>query len=72
MIKEVRASRKLKLELDGGMSGDREIVRSRTFSNINLDASLEDLYGAGKTLADLQVFELINVKKMDEVSLIKE
>lgn len=72
MIKEVRASRKLKLELDGGMSGDREIVKSRTFSNINLDASLEDLYGAGKTLADLQVFELINVKKMDEVSLIKE
>ena len=72
MIKGIIGSRKLKLELDGGMSGDKEIRKSKTFSNVNLESEVEEIYEVGKALGGLQSFDLLNIKKLEEVILIEE
>lgn len=72
MIKEITGNKRLKLELDGGMSGDRQIIKSKTFSNISLEATGEAMYKTGKALVDLQSLELINIKKLEDTILINE
>ena len=72
MIKEIKGSRKLSLELDGGMDGDRQLIKSKVFPNINLESKEEDIYVVATSLANLQVLDLIKVKKVEETILIEE
>lgn len=72
MIKEIKGPSRLKLELDGGMKGDRELVKSKTFSNLNPEAGVEDIYEVGTSLVGLQKLELINIKKLEELILVRE
>lgn len=72
MIKEIKGSRKLSLELDGGIDGDRQLIKSKVFPNINLESKEEDIYVVATSLANLQVLDLIKVKKVEETILIEE
>lgn len=71
-MKEVKDDSRLKLELDGGMDGDKQIVKSKTYSNVKVDATNEDVYGVGTALAGLQTMNLLKVKKLEEIELISE
>ena len=41
---DVKESVRLKLELDGGMVGDRQITKSKIFSKVKPTAANEELY----------------------------
>lgn len=71
-VNEAIESRKLKLELDGGMKGDKQVIKSKSFSKVKVDATNEDIYAVGTTLSGLQEKPLIKVKKIEEVYLSEE
>lgn len=62
----------LKLELDNGMVDGKQRVLSKTFSKVKTSATDEDLHGAAMVLVDLQNKDLLDVKKVEETSLISE
>ncbi|NLC12242.1 MAG: DUF1659 domain-containing protein [Firmicutes bacterium] len=53
----------------GETEGGRDIVRSRSFSNIKPDAQDEDVHAVGTALAQLQVNELLALRRINEVEL---
>ena len=63
---------RLKLELDGGMVGDRQIIKSKTFSRVKPEAEDEDLYQVALSLAGLQTLPISKVKRLEEIQLIDE
>lgn len=69
---KIKESTRLKLELDGGMEGDKQIIKSKTFSRIKPDAEDQDLYNVAVALANLQSLPLEKVKKLEEIQLIEE
>ncbi|MEY8303824.1 DUF1659 domain-containing protein [Anaerosalibacter bizertensis] len=71
-VTEIKDSAKLKLELDGGMDGDKQIVKSKTYSKLKVDAANENVYGVAKSLSGLQELPLLKVKKVEEVELLEE
>lgn len=62
----------LKLELDGGLVDGKQKIKSKRFNKVKLDAGDESIYETGVTLSGLQSKSLINVKRLDEVSLMEE
>ena len=62
----------LKLELDGGLVEGKQKIKSKRFNKVKLDAGDEAVYETGVVLSGLQNKALINVKRLDEVSLIEE
>jgi hypothetical protein len=56
----------LKLELDGGVVDGKQRIESKTYSNINLSASDENILSAGEILSGLQEKALVNVKRIEE------
>lgn len=62
----------LKLELDGGMDGDKQKVISKSFSKIKTDVLDDNLYGAATSIADLQENSLLKVKRIETTDLIEE
>jgi len=61
---------KLKLQLDGGVDGNgREIVKSKTFSNVKTDAVDDTVYTVANSLTSLQNLPLISVTRINEVEL---
>lgn len=71
-VNEVKENRKIKLELDGGMDGDKQIIKSKTYAKVKVDSTNEDMLAVGTALADLQEKPLLKVKKVDEVYLFEE
>lgn len=71
-VTELKESSKLKLELDGGMDGDKPIVKSKTYSRLKVDAANENVYEVGRSLSALQSMPLLKVKKVEEVELLEE
>lgn len=71
-VSESKETRKLKLELDGGMNGDKQIIKSKTYSKVKVDAANEDIYAVGTSLAGLQDKTLLKVKKIEEMYLYEE
>ena len=63
---------RLKLELDGGMVGDRQIIKSKTFSRVKPEAEDEDLYQVALSLAGLQTLPISKVKRLEEIQLIDQ
>lgn len=68
----IKESVRLKLELDGGMDGDRQIIKSKTYSRIKPEAEDEDLYEVAASLVGLQTLPLSKVKKLEEIHLLEE
>lgn len=63
---------RLKLELDGGMVGDRQIIKSKTFSKVKPEAEDEELYQVAISLAGLQILPISKVKRLEEIQLLDE
>lgn len=71
-VKEAKEASKLKLELDGGMKGDKQIIKTKTYSKVKVDAVNDDIYAVGTSLAGLQKKQLLKVKKIEEMYLYQE
>lgn len=71
-VKEAKEASKLKLELDGGMKGDKQIIKTKTYSKVKVDAVNDDIYAVGTSLAGLQEKQLLKVKKIEEMYLYQE
>ena len=71
-IKTIKEKTNLKLELDGGMVGDKQKVIPKSYSKIKTDALDEALYQTAVALQTLQSKDILNVKKVEEVKLIEE
>ena len=71
-VVDIKESVRLKLELDGGMNGDKQIVKSKIFSKVKPTAESENLYGVAKSLAGLQTLPLTKVKRLEEIQLVEE
>lgn len=56
----------LKLELDGGVVDGKQKIDSKTYSNISLAATDENILSAGELLSGLQEKALINIKRIEE------
>lgn len=69
---DIKESVRLKLELDGGMVGDRQITKSKIFSKVKPTAVNEDLYQIAGSLAGLQTLPLSKVKRLEEIHLKEE
>lgn len=71
-IKNVKEKTNLKLELDGGIVGEKQKVISKSYSKIKTDALDEELYETAVALQILQSKDLLNVKRIEEMSLISQ
>jgi len=67
MAIEVMAEKKtLKLELDAGIVDGKQKVSSKSYSNLKLDATDDNIHASGEALAGLQELPLMKVKKVEE------
>lgn len=71
-IKSIKEKTNLKLELDGGMVGDKQKLISKSYSKIKTDAPDQALYETAVALETLQNKSIINVKRVEEVRLTQE
>ena len=60
----------LVLELDHGVMDGKQVVKNKTFSNINEAAPDQDLYDVSEALMSLQEHSLLQVKKVETRALI--
>ncbi|NMB07080.1 MAG: DUF1659 domain-containing protein [Tissierellia bacterium] len=71
-IRTIKENTRLKLELDGGMDGDKQIIKSKTFSRVKPEADNEDLYQVALSLGGLQALPVEKIKRLEEVQLLEE
>ena len=71
-INPIKERMVLKLELDGGMNGDKQKVISKSFTKVKTNASDENLYGTATSIAGLQEEGLLKVKRIETTDLIEE
>jgi hypothetical protein len=73
MAIEVMAEKKtLKLELDAGVVDGRQRISSKSYSNVKLDATDDNIHASGEVLAGLQTLPLMKVKKVEESIITNE
>jgi hypothetical protein len=71
-VVDIKESVRLKLELDGGMKGDKQIVKSKIFSKVKPTAESQNLYEVAKSVAGLQTLPLSKVKRLEEIQIVEE
>lgn len=71
-INAIKENLVLRLELDGGMVGEKQRIKAKSFSKIKTEVADENLYGTAKSLADLQDDGLLAVKRIETTTLINE
>lgn len=71
-VKDVKENTRLKLELDGGFDGTKQIIKSKTYSKIKTEATSEDLFNVAQSLSSLQQLPLLKVKRLEEIELVDE
>lgn len=71
-VVDIKENVRLKLELDGGMDGNRQIIKSKILSKVKPTVENEDLYSVAQSLADLQTLPLFKVKRLEEIELKEE
>lgn len=71
MIDQQVVSTKMQLRLNTGLDGEgREMIRTKTYSNVKISAENEALYDVALSLSGLQNHELKEVHRVDDVVLI--
>lgn len=70
-IEPVLSKRALKLHLSDGFNGDKEVIKTKSFSNIRTAATNEQLYSTGVALAGLVEQGLLKVYAVQEEDLIE-
>ena len=71
-VVDIKESVRLKLELDGGTEGNRQITKSKIFSKVKPTAENQDLYEIAQSLGELQTLPLSKVKRLEEIQLKEE
>jgi hypothetical protein len=71
-VVDIKENVRLKLELDGGMDGNRQIIKSKTFNKVKPEVENEDLYQVAESLSGLQTYPLYKVKRLEEIHLKNE
>lgn len=71
-VTDIKENVRLKLELDGGMEGSRQIIKSKTFTKVKPTVENEDLYEIAESLAGLQTYPIYKVKRLEEIQLVRE
>lgn len=71
-VVDIKENVRLKLELDGGTVGERQITKSKTFSKVKPQVANEDLYNVAQSLVGLQTLALLEIKRLEEIRLIEE
>lgn len=66
---EVKNPSTLKVKLDLGIIGGKTKTKIKSFSNVNPNASAEDIYYVADALMSLQEHNVIDVIKQDNTSL---
>lgn len=72
MIREETNHVRLKINLDGGVDGDKQIIKSKTYNRIKKDATSDALYEVGSAISGMQTLPLLTVQRLAEVTLINE
>lgn len=68
-----QADSKFKLVLNAGMDeNNKEIIKSKTYSNVKATASNESIFEVASALAELQEYTLTNIVKYEEYDLVDE
>lgn len=68
-----QADSKLKLVFNAGVDeNNKNIIKSKTYSNVKAAVTNEDLYSLGVAISDLQSYSLLNVERYEEYELINE
>ncbi|NLX63035.1 MAG: DUF1659 domain-containing protein [Tissierellia bacterium] len=71
-VVDVKDNVRLKIELDGGLEGNRQIIKSKTFNKVKTDATSEDLFHAAQALSSLQNLPVYKIKRLEEIELVEE
>lgn len=71
-VTDIKDNVRLKLELDGGFEGNRQVIKSKTFSRVKTDVANDDLFQAAQSLSSLQDLSLLKVKRLEEIELVEE
>ncbi|WP_036729274.1 DUF1659 domain-containing protein [Peptoniphilus mikwangii] len=62
---------KLKIDFNGGKSANgKDLVKSKTFKNLNTEAAIENIADVADKLAGLVKFEKTAVKKIVEIEIV--
>ncbi len=72
MIREETNNVRLKINLDGGVEGDKQIIKSKTYNRVKKDATSDALYAVGSAISGMQTLPLLTVQRLAEVTLINE
>lgn len=62
----------LKLEFDAGVVDGRQRVSTKSINNVKLDVEDEAIHGTGLALSNLQNKNVLNIKKVEEITLVEE
>ena len=68
-VLEAKNPSSLKIKLDLGMVEGKTKVRSKTFSNLNHNASAQDVYDLAESLMALQEHDVLETIKIDNTTL---
>ena len=71
-LKEFKKDSKLRIDLDGGVVGNKNVVKSKTYSKVKAETASTDLYDVAVSLAGLQSMSLLKVKRLEEIELEQE
>lgn len=71
-VVDIKDNVRLKLELDGGMDGNRQVIKSKTFTKVKPDVINDDLFAVAQSMAGLQTLPLHKVKRLEEIELVEE
>lgn len=71
-LKEFKKDSKLRIDFDGGVVGNKNVVKSKTYSKVKAETASNDLYDVAVSLAGLQSMPLLKVKRLEEIELEQE
>ena len=71
MVIEAKNPSSLRLKLDCGVNEltGKTVVKSKTFSNVRPNASVDDVYQVGVALGSLQQYDVLEIAKIDNSTL---
>ena len=71
MVIEAKNPSSLRLKLDCGVNEltGKTVVKSKTFSNVRPNASVEDVYQVAVALGSLQQYDVLEIAKIDNSTL---
>ena len=72
MFENLLLRKSLVIELDHGLKNGKQVIKNKSFSNINEAASDQNLYEAAKALMSLQKYNILQVKKVDTNAIINK